>query len=138
CVYTPSGLCDITGTVHYYRDGSGGSEPSTKPVANVSIDDSADSSADATTDVNGNYALNDLVGNVTVRTLPKYGDTNDAVTAFDALLIAQHSVHKITLSGNQQIAGDVSGNGVVSAYDAGLVSEFAVQSLDHLPVATTN
>src|SRR5206468_7912674 len=31
-----------------------------------------------------------------------------------------------------------SGNGVVSAYDAGLVSEFAVQSLDHLPVATTN
>src|SRR5207247_1189374 len=131
------------GAVHYYRDDSGiGSEPSTKPVPNVGIDDTNDASADATTDTNGNYSLGSLAGNVTVRTLPKYGnprasDHNDAVTSFDALLIARHSVHLTTLSVNQQLAGDVSGNGTVSAFDAGLVGEFAVATLSHLPVAVS-
>jgi hypothetical protein len=60
------------------------------------------------------------------------------VSSFDALLIARSSVGLISLTGNQQIAGDVSGNGVVTAFDAGLVSQFAAQVVNHLPVATTS
>src|SRR5262249_20060563 len=59
-------------------------------------------------------------------------------TSFDAVLIGRHSVHLITLTDKQQIAGDVSGNGTVTAYDAGLVSQFAAQVVNHLPVATAN
>ncbi len=145
CVYTTSGACDITGTVYYYRNDAGngaGSEPSAKPVPNVGIDDTNDTTADAVTDDSGAYALNDLSGNVTVRTLPKFGtprasDHNNAVTSFDSVLIARHAVHLTTLSGKQQVAGDVSGNNVVTAYDAGLVAQFAVSLINHLPVATS-
>ena len=142
CVYTSSGACDVTGTAYYYRDDTGSTpEPSSKEVPNVGIDDSGDSAADATTDYNGAYAFNDLAGNVTIQTLPKYGsprasDHNDAVTSFDSVLIARHAVHLLALSDNQQIAGDASGNGVLTAYDAGLVAQFAVDLIHHLPVAT--
>jgi len=58
------------------------------------------------------------------------------VTGRDAQLIAQHVVHlNPPLTGAQQLAGDASGNGVVSAFDAGLVSQFAIQLINHLPVA---
>src|SRR5439155_24579075 len=99
CVHTPSHACGVEGTVHYYRDDSGaGFEPSAKAVPNVDIDDSGDANADATTDIDGSYAFSGVAGNVTVRTLSKYGsagasDDNHAVTSFDAVLIGRHSVH---------------------------------------------
>jgi len=76
-----------------------------------------------------------------VRTLGHYGatraaDHNDAITSFDASLIAQHAVQIVTLSPNQQIAGDVSGNGEVTAFDASLVAQFAVELVNHFDVAT--
>ena len=143
CVYQASGLCSVTGAVRYYRDARGvGSEPSTKPVPNVGVDSTGDAGPEATTDSDGRFALSNLAGNVTVKTLPKFGtprasDHNDAVSSFDALLIARHSVQLISLTGKQQLAGDVSGNGVVSAYDSGLISQFVAEKLAHLPVATT-
>jgi hypothetical protein len=142
CVYQANGLCGVSGAVSYYRDATGaGTEPSTKPVPNVGVDSTGDAAADATTGTDGLYALPNLGGNVTVRSLPKFGtprasDHNDAVTSFDALLIARSAVRLISLTGKQQLAGDVSGNGVVTAYDAGLVSQFAAQVVGHLPVAT--
>src|SRR6185503_6414654 len=40
-------------------------------------------------------------------------------------------------SGKQQIAGDASGNGLLTAYDSSLVGQFAVGVLPHLPVAVS-
>jgi hypothetical protein len=141
-VYQATGSCSISGEVYYYRDASGpGTEPSAKPVPNIGIDSTGDSNPETSTDPNGLYALGGLMGDVTVKTVQKLGaaraaDNNEAVTSFDALLIARSSIQLITLSGKQQIAGDASGNGTVSAYDAALVSQFTTQVLNHLPVAT--
>jgi hypothetical protein len=110
-------------------------------VSGVAIDAVSDANPAASTDGSGYYALTNLMGAVTVRPLPKFaaGFANDtyAVNGRDSQLIAQHVVHLGTpLTGKQQLAADASGNGVVSAYDAGLVSQFAIASINHLPVAT--
>jgi hypothetical protein len=125
--------------VSYYRDNSSG-EPSTKEVPDADIALSGDLSDADTTDTNGTFSFDDLFGNLSVLTLDKYGsprasDHNDAITSTDASLIAQHAVQLITLSSNQQIAGDVSHNGRLTAFDASRVAQFAVQLIDHFTVA---
>ena len=140
CSYTPSGQCGIGGAVHYYRDHLAAVEPSAKPVPDVEIDVGPDGAADATTGPAGSYALGDLFGSFAVTTLDKLGqprasDHNDAITSTDASLISQARVDLITLSTNQEIAADVSGNGSVSSFDASMVAQFAVELIDHFNVA---
>ena len=134
--------CAVGGTVLYYRD-SAGAEPSAKPVPNVGIDRTDDSAADATTDGAGAYSLGALRGDVTVRTLPKFGsprasDHNGAVTSYDAALIARSAVGLIEFTAGQRMAGDVTGNGEITAYDAAHVAQFAVEIIDHFPVAAAD
>ncbi len=45
-------------------------------------------------------------------------DGNGSVTPFDASLVLQHVVGKITLTQQQQASADVTGNGSISALDA--------------------
>ena len=131
--------CAVGGTVLYYRDAAGG-EPSAKPVPNVGIDGSGDLTADATTDGAGTYSLGALDGDVTVRTVPKFGsprasDHNGAVTSYDAAIVARSAVGLTELTAGQRVAGDVTGNGEVSSFDAAYVAQFAVALIDHFPVA---
>jgi len=139
CLHAPSGACGVSGVVTYYRNGTTG-EPSVKPVPSVGVDASGDLVADDTSGAAGTYAIGNLAGTIGVTPTPKYGDPrasdhNGAITSFDASLAAQHAVLQITLSGNQQIAGDVTGNGAVSSFDAALISQFAVQVIDHFAAA---
>jgi hypothetical protein len=142
CVARANGSCPVTGVVRYYRDLATAAEPSTKPVPNTPIESTQDLVPDATTTSAGLYDVGAMSGNVQVRTLGHFGairaaDHNDAITSFDASLIAQHAVEILTLSPNQQIAADVSGNGGVTAFDASLVAQFAVALVDHFDVATS-
>jgi len=146
CVHAPSGVCGVSGAVHYYRDDTGngglGLEPSAKPVPNVGVDGSQDAIADATTDGAGAYALGGLSGNVTVATVAKYGsprasDHNGAVSSFDASVVARAGALLVTLTPNQHIAADVTGDGTVGAFDASFVARFAAGLIDHFGVATT-
>ncbi|MBZ5640113.1 MAG: CotH kinase family protein [Acidobacteriia bacterium] len=141
CSHAVNGVCGIAGSVRYYRDGAGVAEPSSKPVPRVDIDMTQDQVAEVCTDDAGEYSVGDQYGSVTCSTLRKFGsprasDHNDAITSFDATFIARNAVGLTTLSGNQRIAADVSGNGEVSSYDAAKVAQFAVQLLDHFEVAT--
>jgi hypothetical protein len=145
CVIGPPS-CAIGGTVHYYRNSAGaGSEPgntAAKEVPNVGMRRTTGSGvSEATTNASGAYAFGLLDGDVAVQALSKWGtprasDDNGAVTSFDATLIARHSVGLTNLTTNQEIAADVSGAGGVSSYDAALVAQFAVELIDHFPVAT--
>ena len=54
----------------------------------------------------------------------KTGDVN-GITAFDASLAARFAANLITLTTNQQVAADASGNGSVSAFDASLIARTA-------------
>jgi hypothetical protein len=144
CIATASGACGVGGTVYYYRDDDGpGSEPSIKVVPNVGIDRTQDAVADATTDENGSYALGYLSGDLTVTTVPKFGsprasDHNDGISSFDASVIGRAAAQILTLSPNQVIAGDVTGDGTISAFDASFVGQFAAGLVDHFDVATAH
>ena len=46
--------------------------------------------------------------------------------AYDAALAAQYSIGLITLTSDQQARGDVSGDGIISAYDASWILRKAV------------
>jgi hypothetical protein len=144
CVYGTSGSCAVSGTVLYYRNSAGGgAEPSSKPVPNMSIDADQNALADATTGSAGTYSVPNLFGSFQVQAMDRYGnpraaDDNGAISSFDAANIARHAVHLITLSTNQQIAGDVTGNGQVTSTDASFVAQFASHVIDHFPVAVSD
>jgi len=57
---------------------------------------------------------------------PLYGDVSadGSISSFDASLILQYRVDKITLSDTALTAADVSANGTVSAFDAALILQY--------------
>lgn len=84
------------------------------------------------TDTNGAASLTVANKTVTItadRTAPKY-----SITAFDASLVLQSAIGKITLDDNQKLAADVDGNGKVSEYDAALILQKAVKKIDAFPI----
>ncbi len=140
CAHGATGNCGIGGAVRYYRDAATGSEPSGKPVPGVRADLGQDGTADATTGQDGGYAIGSLYGPVILSTMPRWEDPEDAglrdaVTSFDATMIARQAVGLSTLSANQRIAADVSGNQEVTSYDAAQVAQFAVRLRNHFEVA---
>jgi hypothetical protein len=85
----------------------------------------------AVTDGEGKASLVVATKNVVV-TVSKLTSAN-AVTAFDASLVLQSAVDKITLNENQLLAADVDGNGTVNEYDAALILQKAVRKIDSFP-----
>jgi len=67
----------------------------------------------------------------------KTGDTGTAIGALDAAYVLQSAVGLRTFSDPQRLAGDVSGNGTVSAYDAALILQYAVGMIGRFPAAST-
>jgi hypothetical protein len=61
-----------------------------------------------------------------------------AVDPFDASLNAQHVVGLITLTANQSLAADVTGNGSLTSFDSAKIAQFSVGTITQLPVAVTN
>ena len=86
----------------------------------------------AITDTNGAASLTVADKTVTItadRITPKY-----SITAYDASLVLQNAIGKITLDDNQKLAADVDGNGKVSEYDAALILQKAVKKIDAFPI----
>lgn len=59
----------------------------------------------------------------------KRGGQNAAITSYDAALIARYVAGLITLTPNQRLAADASGDGQITSYDAALVGNFGVSWL---------
>jgi hypothetical protein len=142
-VCTHAGICGISGSVRYYRDDLAGMEPSIKSVPDVGIGGSPAGPAEGTTDLSGAYTVDLRFGNVTVTPVNKYGsprasDHNGAISSLDAARAAQAAVGGMTLSTNQVVAGDVTGNGTISALDASYIARFSAQLVDHFPVASAS
>jgi hypothetical protein len=132
--------------VTYYRD-IDGDEPSNpaKPVPNVSMSVAGTAPASTTTDGGGLYAFVGVWGNETI-TAKRVDTVHDpAITSADAVAISKSVVKLINLTPRQKIAGDVSNNGSVTAYDASLVAQYAAHlfapygaSGAHFPVSNAN
>lgn len=141
---------EIDGTVVYYRDESTSSEPSTKPVDAADFDldrldwddmygpvyNTIDNTA---TDCSGDYSFISIPPILTYRVTPsKTADFEGAIDPFDAALNAQHVVGLTTLTANQSLAADVTGNGTLSSFDSAHIAQFSVALITQFPVATLN
>jgi hypothetical protein len=79
----------------------------------------------ASTDASGAYAFNGFgPGSYTI-TPTKTGDVNGSISGLDAARVAQHVAGLITLTPNQQLAGDATNNGGLSGLDAARIAQFA-------------
>ncbi len=87
-----------------------------------------------TTGNTGDFQFIDVIqGNYTLRP-NKTGGSAHAVGPFDAALILMYAVQALALTPYQKIAGDVSGNGEVTAMDASLVLQYYVGLRTEFPV----
>ena len=133
CDYgTASGVCDISGLIYYYRDSVTSTEPSTKPVPGETVrrDRTGHPFTTDVTDASGQYDFPDEAGDITLTPQPLLEATeascHAAITAADATAIAKYTVLLLALTNNQKIAGDVSNNGGVTAFDAALVAQRSI------------
>lgn len=119
---TQPSFYSIAGTVFYGTTPEG---QAAKPVADVLMSATGTNSALFNTDSSGNYSLSNLLsGNYSV-TPTKSGEVN-SISSFDAALTARKAANLISLTPNQMIAADVSGNGEVSSFDASLIARTIV------------
>jgi hypothetical protein len=83
----------------------------------------------------GSYSLTGLpvLHDYDVTPLKANRTRSGAVSAFDAAMDLQQAARRDTFDSLQFRAGDVSGNSTVSAYDAGLILQYAVGRIQHFP-----
>ena len=118
CVQANGQRCRISGYVLHYSNGN--------PVGNTEILLSAGQSDSVRSDEIGYYLFDRLLCTLhdTV-CAAKVEYPSGGITAYDAALVLQSTVDVITLTPLQQMAGDVSGNCAVTAYDAALIGQRA-------------
>ncbi len=119
---TPSGPT-VTGAVAY---GNAIGPPTTRFVPGVTVRSIAGSpSVTSLTNSNGDFVLTGFGAGAYTLAPSKEDDTSGALSAFDSALIAQHVIGILPrLSGNALVVADVSANGFVNSYDAGLIASF--------------
>lgn len=119
---TPSAV-SITGTVIY---GNASSAPTPRFVSNVLLSGAGSPNVSATSAFpSGAYSLSGFgAGPYTVT--PSKTTGQNSITSFDAAKVAQHVAGVIALTGNQLVVADVSNNGLVSSFDAGLIGKYIV------------
>ena len=107
----------MRGTVRYATSAS------SPAVPDVSLQGSGSPNVSTTTGGDGTYELLGFgTGSYTV-TPSKQGD-NNGITAMDASLISKFLVGTASLSPEQVLAGDVSGNGSLSSFDAAQIAQY--------------
>lgn len=108
----------LNAQVNYFSGSKGAVQGVTVKAAGVS----------AATDASGKAALTVSEKAVTVAA-SKSERAATAITAYDAALVLQSAVGKVTLSDEQKLAADVDGNSKVSEYDAALILQMAVKKI---------
>jgi len=108
----------ILGWVLYYAD--------LKAVPDVVLSATRAATISDTTDVDGRYQIGPTaVGDYEVG-LSRQNGSLVAIDALDAVDILRHLIGTLTLSEDQMVFADVSGNGVIGTTDAGLILRFLV------------
>src|SRR5262249_842015 len=112
------GSANISGAVNYAVTPQG--------VTGVTLTAAGSPSATFTTGHNGVYQFTGLGTGAYTVTPAKTGDLNGSIDAFDGSVVLRGGGGLITLTPSQQLAGDVSGDGNLTAFDAALIAQFAV------------
>jgi len=118
----------ISGQVRYYASGA--------PVAGVTVQLGGPAPSSTTTDATGQYVFAGLTAAAWTVTPAKVGDLQGGLSALDASFVLQETVDLRTFTAEQALAGDVTANGTVSAFDASRILQVVVGSIPRLPAAT--
>jgi hypothetical protein len=94
-------------------------------VPGVMLAGAGSAATNATTNAGGSYTLTGFGSGAYTVTPAKTGDVNGSISGLDAARVAQHVAGLITLTSNQQIAGDATNNGGLSGLDAARIAQFA-------------
>jgi hypothetical protein len=112
----------VTGTVTYGTTPTG---QAAKFVPGVLLTAAGSTPASATTNASGGYSLGGLGSGAYTVTPTKSGSVNGSISGLDAARVAQHVAGLISLTANQQVAGDATNNGGLSGLDAARIAQFA-------------
>lgn len=115
----------ISGSVSYFSND--------KAVAEVDMKLTGVPNVTTQTGMDGQYMFDYLIDSDFVLTGEKVGDLGDAVDPFDATIILQYAVKAGTLTPAQMLAGDVTRNGDVTAFDASYILRKYVGVLTEFP-----
>ena len=125
-VFAVSGAYEISGEMLYYAR--------ELPIEGVSVQLSGDREATVLTDSSGFYQFEGLAsGYYVTRPGKAFEDQEASITPYDASLVLREYVDLIELDPYQRLAGDVTGNGELSAYDASYILRYYVRLIDRLP-----
>jgi hypothetical protein len=128
------GAMGIAGLIHYYSNPSLAVNGAVVQLRNMTA---GTITATAQTNASGQYAFSGLSGgNWQVQPL-KNGNAGSAIDILDAVAILQATVGTRTLSPQQHIACDVSGDNSVNIIDAVLIMQYTVGLISRFPVAQT-
>lgn len=124
---TPSGSPAISGTLTY-----GNSSAGTKFISNATVNGSGSPDVSTATDAPGptagQYTLTGFGSGAYTVSLSKTAGQN-GISSNDAARIAQHVAGTLSLTTNtQKVSADVSGNGVISSFDASEIANYVVSS----------
>jgi hypothetical protein len=120
----PCVAASVRGTIRYYEGD--------RPVGSVTVQATGASTSTAS---DGTYLLSDLQRG-TFQIVPrKLGDLREGISSLDAAYATQSSIGFRTLSEDQRLACDVTGNGSVSSLDAAKIVQVALGVIPRLPVA---
>jgi hypothetical protein len=118
----------ISGRVVYYSNA--------RPVPGVDVQLDVPLSAVAITDSNGMYSFQNIGEHPWTVVPQRSNPQNPALSAIDATFALQAVVGLRTLSPDQRLAADTSGNGTISAIDATFILQYVVGLRAHMPAAT--
>jgi len=124
----------VSGAVRYWNGDA--------PVSGVSIQ-ATGASATANppavqSDAQGRYGFSALAEGEWQLSPTKAGGQGTAITAMDAVFVLEAAVGQRTLTPNQRMACDVTGNGQVSALDAVTILRYVIGQIPKLPVSQTS
>jgi len=120
----------IAGKVNYYSEIKGDD----KPLPNIEISLTGDCELTTTTDKTGSYLFYAIrPGNYTL-TASYYSefDKKNGIDAVDASRVARNSIGLHDFNCMMTLAGDVTGNGSVSAMDSSKIGRYKVDLIDRL------
>lgn len=106
-----------------------------EPVAHTDVIADNGTPLSTETDIAGDYILANLIpGSLSIQPA-MLGESLPAVGAVDAVIALETAAGLRTLSPEELLACDVTGNGAVSSLDAALILQFSVEDITQLPVA---
>ena len=91
----------------------------------------------AQSDASGNFVFNNLSASNWKIQPSKTGDLGAGISSLDASYVLQSTVGLRTLSPEQRLACDVTGNGSISALDASMILQYKVGMITQFPVTTS-